>query len=37
MIGGYGALQLVKPDWADSSAVPPTPKVPDVLVFSPLT
>jgi hypothetical protein len=32
-----GALQLVKPDVADSSAVPFTPKLPLVLVFSPLT
>lgn len=33
----YGALQLVNPDVADRSAVPLVPKVPDVLVFSPLT
>ena len=32
-----GALQLVKPVCADSRAVPPTPNVPDVLVFNPLT
>jgi hypothetical protein len=30
---GYGATQLVNPDWAESSAVPFTPNVPDVLVF----
>jgi hypothetical protein len=29
----YGATQLVKPAVAESSAVPFTPKVPEVLVF----
>ena len=31
------ALQLLKPLVADSKAVPPTPNVPEALVFSELT
>src|SRR5687767_982126 len=33
----YGRAQFVNPEVADNSAVPPTPKVPDVLVFRLLT
>ena len=36
-VSSYGSEQLVKPLVAESNAVPPTPNVPDVLVFKLLT